>query len=79
MQSFDGTFWLSLSGILVGFVSGALIYCIKSKCSKCSLCFGLIHVERDVELEEKFEEAELGRGINPFANPSNDANVLNKK
>ena len=25
MQNFDGTFWLSLTGILVGFASGALM------------------------------------------------------
>jgi hypothetical protein len=66
MQNFDGTFWLSLSGIILGFISGALIYCIKSKCSRCSLCFGLIDVHRDVALEEKIEEAQLEKGINPY-------------
>jgi hypothetical protein len=66
MQSFDGTFWLSLSGILVGFVSGALVYAIKSKCSKCVICYGLINIERDTETEMKEQEFEIEHGINPF-------------
>ena len=68
MQDFDGTFWLSLTGILVGFASGALVYAIKSKCSKCSLCFGLINIERDVKTEVEEERFEIEHGINPFKN-----------
>ena len=68
MQNFDGTFWLSLTGIIVGFASGALIYCIKSKCSKCFLCFGLINIERDVKTEAEEERFEIEHGINPFTN-----------
>jgi len=67
-QNFDGTFWLSLVGIVTAFLSGALVYAIKSKCSRCTLCYGIIDIERNVELEEKFEEAELKKGINPFKN-----------
>ena len=66
-KEFNGTFWLSLVGILVGFVSGGLVYAIKSKCSKCSMCYGLISIERNVEIEEKFEELELEKGISPFS------------
>ena len=66
MQNFDGTFWLSLTGILVGFASGALIYCIKSKCSRCSLCFGLIDIHRDVALEVEEEKFEIEKGLNPY-------------
>jgi glycosyltransferase involved in cell wall biosynthesis len=39
-------FFLTIVGILTAFLSGALVYTIKSKCSKCSLCFGLINIER---------------------------------
>ena len=75
MQSFDGTFWLSLSGILVGFVSGALVYAIKSKCSKCVICYGLIHIERDTETELQEERLELEHGINPFTNANTEEKV----
>ena len=67
-QQFDGTFWLSLVGILVGFITGTLVYAIKSKCSKCSLCFGLINIERNVEAELEEEKFEIEHGINPFTN-----------
>ena len=72
MQNFDGTFWLSLSGILVGFVSGALVYAIKSKCSKCSLCFGLINIERDTKTEADEEKFEIEHGMNPCRNKSDE-------
>ncbi len=75
MQSFDGTFWLSLSGILVGFVSGALVYAIKSKCSKCVIWYGLINIERDTETELQEERLELEHGINPFRNANTEEKV----
>ena len=50
-NEFGGTFWLTVTGVISAFVSGALVYAIKSKCSRCSLCFGLIDIQRDVALE----------------------------
>jgi len=76
---FNGTFWLSMTTLIIGFLTGVSVYCLKSKCKNCSICFGLVKVERDVELEEKFEEVELEKGINPFANQNNETNILNKK
>ena len=65
---FGGTFWLTIVGLISAFLSGALVYAIKSKCSRCSLCFGVIDVVRNCELEEKIEELELEKGLNPFKN-----------
>ena len=67
-QQFDGTFWLSLVGILVGFITGTLVYAIKSKCAKCVLCYGMINIERDVKVELEEERLEIEHGINPFSN-----------
>jgi hypothetical protein len=67
-NQFNGAFFLTITGVITAFISGALVYAIKSKCSRCRLCYGLIDIERNVELEEKFEEAELKNGINPFKN-----------
>jgi hypothetical protein len=61
---FDGTFWLTITGVITAFISGALVYAVKSKCSRCSLCYGLIDVQRDTAMEEKIEEMELARGVN---------------
>ena len=30
---FGGTFWLTIVGLISAFLSGALVYAIKSKCS----------------------------------------------
>ena len=42
-----------LSIILVPLSASIFLYLYKSKCSNVKLCFGLLEVERDVEIEEK--------------------------
>ena len=66
-SEFGGTFWLTITGVISAFVSGALVYAIKSKCSRCSLCFGLIDIHRDVALEVEEEKFEIEKGLKPFA------------
>jgi len=63
---FGGTFWLTVTGVISAFISGALVYAIKSKCSRCSLCFGLIDIQRDVALEVEEEKFEIEKGLNPY-------------
>ena len=75
---FNSGFFLTIVGIVTAFLSGTLVYCIKSKCSRCTLCYGLIDIQRDVALEEKIEEAELEKGINPYENVKNDNNMMKK-
>ncbi len=75
---FNSGFFLTIAGIVTAFLSGTLVYCIKSKCSRCTLCYGLIDIQRDVALEEKIEEAELEKGINPYENVKNDNNMMKK-
>jgi hypothetical protein len=66
--TFNAAFWLTITGVITAFISGALVYAIKSKCTRCSLCFGLIDVQRDTAMEEKIEELALARGFNPYQN-----------
>jgi hypothetical protein len=54
-DTFNGYFFLTLSGILVGFATIIVKSCYNSKCSNCNLCFGLINIQRDVEGEEKID------------------------
>ena len=75
---FNSGFFLTIVGIVTAFLSGSLVYCIKSKCTKCSLCYGLIDIQRDVDVEEKIEEAELEKGINPYENIKSDNNIIKK-
>ena len=63
---FGGTFWITVSGMTLGFLATAGIYCLKAKCSQISLCWGLITVKRDVNAEVKENTEEMKHGINPY-------------
>ena len=75
---FNGTFWLTITGVITAFISGALVYAIKSKCSKRSICFGLIQIDRDVALKVEEEKFELEKGISPYTHNTNE-NIVVKK
>jgi hypothetical protein len=64
-NQFNATFWLSVLGVVCGFLSGALVYAIKSKCIHCSVCYGLISIKRDVQIELEEQKFEIEHGINP--------------
>ena len=53
--SANSVFWLSFATLTFTFLSGALVYTIKSKCSSVKCC-GCIEIIRDVELEAEIEE-----------------------
>ena len=73
-NEFGGTFWLTVTGVISAFISGALVYAIKSKCSRCSLCFGLIDIHRDVALEVEEEKYEIEKGLKPFGPKGEEKN-----
>ena len=60
---YDGVFFISLSTIVVGAFGLSLKYCLKSKCESFSLCFGLINLKRNVELEVEEHKTDLENGI----------------
>ena len=64
---FGGTFWQTAMGLIIGFLSGISIYCLKSKCKRCSICYGMIQVHRDIESEIIEEQIELEKGLNPYS------------
>ena len=57
-QEYNGTFWLSISAMLLTFVGTLTASCLKSKCKTCNVCFGLVQVERDIPAD-----VERGREI----------------
>jgi len=63
-SEFGGTFWLSALGIITAFISGALVYAIKSKCIECNICWGILTIKRDVNAELQEEKLEIENGIN---------------
>ena len=54
---FNGTFWLTIAGILAGALGVGVKACLASKCSNVS-CFGF-NCTRDVEAEEREHEFDV--------------------
>jgi hypothetical protein len=48
---FNGTFFITMAGIIVGFLGLIVKVCLKSKCKTRSLCFGLVKLDRDIQAE----------------------------
>ena len=65
-NTFNDVFFITISTLVLGFFAKTLQYCLKSKCDNINLCFGLITVHRNVELEaeEEMKELELQGGSN---------------
>lgn len=59
---FDAVFWISLAGIMVGLFGLIIKVCLKSKCEHFRLCWGLISVDRrvDLEVEEEIHRMDVG-------------------
>jgi len=63
--TFDGCFWITITGLILGFLGMLVQYALRSKCSKCQIC-GCLSIERDTENEIEEEIVQLERNINPF-------------
>jgi hypothetical protein len=62
----DNTLVYGLGSLGVGLLALLIKYSFKSKCSDVSLCFGLIHIQRDIEQEieeQKIEERHPSREV----------------
>ena len=62
IETFDAVFFVTISTLLFGCFGVLIKYCLKSKCDNINLCFGLVTVHRNVELEaqEEMKAMELG-------------------
>lgn len=54
----NDTLVYGLGSLGVGLLALLIKYSFKSKCSDVSLCFGLIHIQRDIEQEIEEEKLE---------------------
>ena len=63
---FNGTFFITMAGIIVGFLGLIVKFCLKSKCKTCSVCFGLVKIDRDIQAEIEEEKLEIDAGIHPL-------------
>ncbi len=55
----DGTFWISMAGIMAAFLGGVLTALNKSKCQNLSCCWGGMQCVRDVRSEVELEERRM--------------------
>jgi hypothetical protein len=63
INTFDGVFFITISTLLFGCFGLSIRYCLKSKCDNINLCFGLITVHRNVELETQEEMRAMDMGV----------------
>lgn len=52
---FDGTFWITMGGLISASLAGAILAMNKSKCTNLRVCWGLFEIQRDTEAEAKIE------------------------
>ena len=65
IETYDATFFITITTIITGFLGLTIRFCLKSKCEDISVCFGLLNIKRRVDLETDIE--------------MNDDNVNNEK
>lgn len=63
ISTFDGVFFITIATVTVGFFGLIIKTCIRSKCEHFSLCFGLIKVDRRVDLEVQEDLARIEHGL----------------
>ena len=63
MDTFDAVFFISIGSMVIGFMSLIIRYCLKSKCEHFSLCFGILKIDRRVDLEVQEEMSRIEHGL----------------
>ena len=61
MTTYDAVFFISCGTLLCGFLSLVVKYSLKSKCEHCNICFGLLSIDRrvDLEVQEEIQQMQL--------------------
>jgi hypothetical protein len=68
---YDATFFLAVGSLLVSALTLTAKYCLKSKCEHFNLCWGLINIDRRVDLETQVDLQQIETGENK-SQPSPD-------
>jgi hypothetical protein len=51
IEIFNGTFWITIATLFTGSIALCIKYSLKSKCDLVKVCWGLLVIHRNVELE----------------------------
>ena len=63
MINFDGVFFITIASLICAAFGLVIRYCLKSRCDNVNLCFGLIAIHRNVELESVEEIRKIESGV----------------
>lgn len=55
----DAAFWVSIATLVIGAYRFSLSQAYRSKCSNFSMCWGLLNIQRNVEVEQHIDEQEM--------------------
>lgn len=55
MEVYDSAFFLTMGGMIFGFLGLAIKFCLKSKCKDFKCLWGMVTIIRDVNLEAEIE------------------------
>ena len=58
MEVYDSAFFLTMGGMIFGFLGLAIKFCLKSKCKDFKCLWGMVRILRDVDLEAEIEMQE---------------------
>jgi hypothetical protein len=50
-QEFNSVFWITIGTLFTGSIALCVRYSLKSKCDLVKVCWGLLEIHRNVELE----------------------------
>jgi len=60
---YNAVFFISIGSMVIGFLSLIIRYCLKSKCEHFSLCYGILTIDRRVDLEVQEEMSRIEHGL----------------
>ena len=63
IETYDAVFFISIGSMVIGLIGLIIKYCLKSKCEHFSLCYGIIKIDRRVDIEAQEEMARIERGL----------------
>ena len=58
----DAAFWVSIATLVVAAYRFSLSQAYRSKCSQFHMCWGLVKINRNVEVEARIDQIELEQG-----------------
>jgi hypothetical protein len=54
-ETFDSTFFLAVGSLVISALALTAKYCLKSKCEHFTICYGLLKIDRRVDLETQVD------------------------